>query len=231
MNPDLAQYNRVLLYGGSFDPPHRAHLELPELARQAVGADIVLYIPAAKAPHKLDRQQTSAKHRLAMLQLALQDQPNAAISTIELDRFEADPDTPSYTVDTLEALHAQLKAASCQTKLRLLMGTDQLAIFDQWKSPGRIVELAEPAVMLRSTSDDASLDREQALAVLPAEEREVWAKRLLNVPQIVMSSTDIREQAANPSKMSSTGLTSRSVTSRALTSAVQAYIDEHQLYH
>lgn len=62
---------RRLLFGGTFDPPHRAHLELPRIAADAIGADEVVYVPAARNPLKEDAEQSAADHRLRMLELAL----------------------------------------------------------------------------------------------------------------------------------------------------------------
>ena len=75
MADDLTGYQRILLFGGSFDPPHHAHIALPKQAAKAIGADLIAYIPAGRAPHKLDREQTDPQHRLAMLRLALDDRP------------------------------------------------------------------------------------------------------------------------------------------------------------
>jgi len=128
---DLTRYNTVLLFGGSFDPPHRAHTALPRIVAERIGADVVAYLPAGRAPHKLDREQTDPRHRLAMLRLALQDEPGTIVLTDEIDRA---PGEPSYTVDTLERLHGRVSPG---TTLRLLFGGDQLHIFDTWRQPER----------------------------------------------------------------------------------------------
>ena len=120
-------HKHIILFGGSFDPPHVAHVALPMAARQAVGADVVAYVPAAKAPHKLDKVQTDPKHRLAMLRLALGDVKHAMILTDEIDR--AAGGEPSYTVDTLTALREKLGK---DVKLRLLIGADQVRIFERF---------------------------------------------------------------------------------------------------
>ena len=73
---------QTLLYGGTFDPVHAGHVEVPFAAMQHLGFDRVLYVPANIAPLKEDAP-TPSSHRLAMLQLALGDSPWAEISTIE----------------------------------------------------------------------------------------------------------------------------------------------------
>jgi nicotinate (nicotinamide) nucleotide adenylyltransferase len=153
---------RVLVFGGTFDPPHLAHAQLPMLAAAQLGCDEILYVPAAINPLKSGTKLKPAppEHRLAMLLLAVADVPGAKISTIELDRKGK-----SYTIDTLRALHKQQGnsvGSSPSPRLRarppapspapifhLLIGADQALDFHRWKNWQEIIELATPAVMLR----------------------------------------------------------------------------------
>ena len=187
-NPaDLSRYRKVLVFGGSFDPPHHAHIQLPALVARQIGADVVAYVPAGRAPHKLDRQQTPSEHRLAMLKIALADREHCVVLTDELDRAEGEP---SYTVDTLAGLARRLAPGAT---MRLLVGADQLRIFESWREPDRIIELAEPVVMVRPPDTRASL-----LASLPDDAaRAAWAPRLVDVPAMHISSTLIRQRVAN----------------------------------
>lgn len=211
MPSDLTGYKKILLFGGSFDPPHRAHVELPQQVAKAIGADLIAYIPAGRAPHKLDRVQTDPQHRLAMLRLALADQAEAVPTRVLADEIERGPGTPSYTVDTLEALHQRIDPGAT---LRLLIGADQLRIFDSWREPKRIIALAEPVVMVRPPDT-----RQALIASLSADQREPWTKRLVEVEQIDLSSTAIREQAAAGES-----------TDGAIDDSVANYIEEHDLY-
>ncbi|MEM6855978.1 MAG: nicotinate (nicotinamide) nucleotide adenylyltransferase [Planctomycetota bacterium] len=176
--PDLSRYRRLLIFGGSFDPPHVAHAELPLLVAAQIGADVVVYVPAGKAPHKLDKVQTDPQHRLAMLRRAVSELPHAVVVTDEIDRV-ADG-RPSYTVDTLEQLAKRLHR---EAEMRLLIGTDQVDIFDSWHRAERVIELAEPVVMMRppTTADD-----------LP----EAWRSRVVAVPTTEVSSTAVRARVA-----------------------------------
>jgi len=187
-NPDLTQYPTILVFGGSFDPPHWAHIELPRQVRRQIGADVIAYIPAAQSPHKLDRAPTPPADRLAMLRAALSEAEaeEAVILTDELDRAEAGE--PSYTVDTLAALRER---AAPGASLRLLIGADQVLSFDQWREPARIVELAEPVVMLRPPETAESL-----LANLAPSQREPWRDRLVEVTPMDVSATEVRRRVA-----------------------------------
>ena len=211
MVDQLNSYKRVLLFGGSFDPPHRAHTALPQQVARAIDADLIAYIPAGRAPHKLDQEQTDARHRLAMLRLALAEDVGPVPTVILTDEIDRGPDRPSYTVDTLSSIRDRLKPG---VELRLLIGADQLRIFDQWRDPQRIIELAEPVVMVRPPDTQASL-----LASLPADEREPWLDRLVDVDAVDLSSTQVRQRIA-----------ARQPTDGMISPRVMQYIDHHGLY-
>lgn len=162
-------HRTIILFGGSFDPPHVAHIVLPMLVREAVGADAVAYVPCASQPLKQHLRQTPAEHRLAMLRLALANCPHAHILTDEIDR-----PGPSYTIDTLETLQKKYPTV----RWRLLIGLDQAAIFPKWKMADRIVAVADPIMMRRAGKN----------AVVPDQ----WANRVIDVPPMEISSTTIR---------------------------------------
>lgn len=142
----------TLLYGGTFDPVHNGHVQVPLAAMQHLGFDRVLYVPANIPPLK-ECAPTLPSHRLAMLQLALRDLPWAEISTIELDR-----EGTSYTIDTLEALY------SAGDSMRLLIGADQWQQFQSWKRWEEIIELADPVVMPR---EGCEIEHERILPIHP----------------------------------------------------------------
>lgn len=123
-----------MIFGGSFDPPHNAHLEVVRRLLQAVDPDRLLLVPAGQSPSK-DPSARSLHDRRALVEalvVAVGDD-RVTPSWIEFER-----EGPSYTVDTLKALAARYPSASWS----LAVGTDQLADFGQWREPGRILELA-----------------------------------------------------------------------------------------
>jgi len=183
-DPDPAPAKTTaLLFGGSFDPPHRAHAELPEHARAAVGADVVLYIPTARSPFKRGEPGTAAKHRLVMTQLAVADNPRAVVLSVET---AAAGDQPTYTIDTLR----ELKGGAADTVFRLLIGADQLPGFDRWREAAAIVELADPVVMRRPGDDlDAGLAHVEAALG--------WVPTIVDTPLVDLSSTDLRRRLAS----------------------------------
>lgn len=201
---------RLLVFGGTFDPPHRAHSELPPLVAETLGCRRIVYVPAALNPLKTDHPPTAAEHRLAMLRLAIRDVPGAEISTIELDR-----QGPSYMVETLEALGGQLEAAA---ELRLLIGSDQALEFHRWKSWRRILQLATPAVMVREPLDEATYSR-QIRETYPQPEAQRWLGWAVDVPRIDIGATELRSRLAAGEEVGD-----------LVSPAVGRYIREHGLY-
>lgn len=206
---DPATCQSLLLFGGAFDPPHIAHVRLAELARQGLQLEATTFIPAAVSPLK-DTLLSAPEHRAAMLQLALADEPHATLLLDELDRTQNDE--PSYTIDTLTALRKRLGP---NVHFRLLIGADQLRQFDRWRDWREVIDLAEPAVMMRPQCCEEELE-----IILPSDfERTEWAPRVTALPLMPISSTDIRQKVREG--VSIEGLVHPDV---------DAYIQTHRLY-
>lgn len=135
---------RIGVFGGSFDPIHHGHLILARAALEELGLDRILFIPANLSPHKTDTKPATAQDRIAMLQLAIENEPGFATSEIELHR-----PPPSYTVETLR----ELRARHPDDTFTLLIGADNVAKFDTWREPDEIRRLADLAVLDRATHD------------------------------------------------------------------------------
>jgi nicotinate-nucleotide adenylyltransferase len=131
---------RIGIFGGTFDPPHVAHLVLAEWAREQLRLDRVIFVPAAIPPHKQRRRISSAAHRVGMTRAATRGNPGFAVSTVEVRRRG-----PSYTVDTLRAIRGMHPEAS----LHLIIGEDSLVDFHTWHQPEEILSLARLAVATR----------------------------------------------------------------------------------
>lgn len=205
-----ADARTLIVYGGTFDPPHRAHVELPSLVAEQIGADGVLYIPAGQPPHKVNRSQAPAEHRLAMLELALGDRPRTVVSTWEIEQ-----PAPSYTYRTLEHLR---DAFGDGVALRLLIGMDMALMFDQWVEPERIERLAEPVVMVRPPHD-----RDSFCQAMTPGQRERWSSRVVEVPTVDVSSTQLRRALQS-------GEPDQPIIQQTLDPRVRDYILRHGLY-
>jgi nicotinate-nucleotide adenylyltransferase len=131
------------ILGGSFDPIHLGHLRAAENARDALGLDRVLFVPAGQPPHKTGATLAPAGDRFAMVALATAGHPAFVPSDRELVRPGA-----SYTVDTLEELRRERPSDD----LVLLVGSDTLAEMSSWREPERIFALCAVAVFERPGS-------------------------------------------------------------------------------
>jgi nicotinate-nucleotide adenylyltransferase len=130
---------RVGVFGGTFDPVHDGHVKPVARAAERFALERVIWVPARLSPHK-GVPPTDARHRVAMVALAIDGRPDWSLSFEELDR-----EPPSYTIDTLRALSARF----LRDELWLLMGTEALAGFGRWKEPHEIIRLARIAAFHR----------------------------------------------------------------------------------
>lgn len=209
MMQPLTALRRVIVYGGTFDPPQVAHVTLPRQAMVHVRADVVLYVPAGVSPLKQDDPPTDPAHRLAMLKLALAKQPHAMISPVEINR---DPSKPSYTIDTISELKKQLGPTA---RLWLLIGSDQALQLDKWHRINEILALASPLVMVRPPDEPENL-LEQLPDVMP---RSQWAGSLVPTDPLPVSASQIRDMVAKGQSVSD-----------LTPPAVADYIQKHGLY-
>ncbi|HEY0825178.1 MAG TPA: nicotinate (nicotinamide) nucleotide adenylyltransferase [Ramlibacter sp.] len=163
---------RVGMFGGAFDPPHRAHVALARAAIGQLGLDRLYVFPTGDAWHKA-RTLSPAAHRLAMARLAFSALPQVRVDDRELRRTG-----PTYSVDTLRELHAGHPGA----QLHLLMGEDQAASFTTWRDWQEIARLAVLCVAGRGSGEGVA-----ALRALPGVRVEAIA-----MPQMPESATEIR---------------------------------------
>jgi nicotinate-nucleotide adenylyltransferase len=211
----------VGIVGGTFDPIHVAHLRVAEEVREAEDLAEVRLVPAAVPPHKTGRAVTAAAHRLRMTELAAADVPGFRVWDVELGR-----QGPSYSVDTLRALRAELGPAA---RIVFVLGRDAFAEFATWREPEAILGLADLVVVTRPPwpealrIEDFPVAAQGALRYDPASEciRHASGRRvrLLPVTALDVSATALRARVA----------AGRSI--RFLVPAsVEDYIRRHGLY-
>ncbi len=137
------------ILGGTFDPIHLGHLAVAEQTRETLGLAGVLFVPAARPPHKPGRAIIDAADRVAMVELAIAGNPWFRVSRIELER-----EGPSYTVDTLRAFHARgLVAGAGRPDPVLILSVETLPDLPDWREPDAILALARVAVVPRRGYD------------------------------------------------------------------------------
>lgn len=192
------------ILGGTFDPIHHGHLAIAEAAREELGLERVLFVPAGQPPHRAHAPGASAEDRAAMVALAIAGAPAFSLSRLELDR-----EGPSYTVDTLTAL-----ATGAATDLRFILSAEAFAEFPTWHEAERVLALCRLVVLPRE--GHPAPDLPALVARLPALDGRVT---LLDGPRIRLSASEVRGRAA-------AGLSVRYL----VPDAVAAYIADHRLY-
>lgn len=138
---------RVLLYGGTFDPPHNGHVALLKAACETVRPDVALVTPTGTPPHK-EGGETPAALRLEMCRCFLPAWPG-----VRLDDSEIRRGGKSYTIDTVEAVRARFPQAA----LYLCVGSDMLLTFHEWRRYRDLLALATLVVHSRWPGDGDAL--------------------------------------------------------------------------
>ena len=192
--------------GGTFDPIHIGHLILAEEARARLNLAEVLFVPAGQPWLRVDSPISPAEHRVEMVRLAIADKPYFKLSTMEIERVG-----PSYTVDTIAELKAQLGA---EDELFFILGWDNLAELPQWNQPSRLIAMCRLVTVPRPGYPPPDL---KALEVLiPGLSQRVM---LMDKPERDISASVIRSRVAQ-------GLPIHHLVPEP----VNRYIKEHELY-
>jgi nicotinate-nucleotide adenylyltransferase len=173
---------RIGLFGGSFDPPHNAHLALARSALDALALDQVRWIPAGQ-PWQKARSITPGAQREAMVRATIEGEPRFV-----LDRSELEREGPSYTLDTVRA-HARQQPAA---QWFLIIGADQYAGLHTWSGWQELLGLVTLAVANRP-------------GPLPPVDPQVlrFTHRVVPLPMLDISATEIRSRVANGLPMAS----------------------------
>jgi nicotinate-nucleotide adenylyltransferase len=172
--------SRIALLGGTFDPPHNAHLALAHAALAALGLAEVRWIPAGQPWQKQHgRAITPAAHRVAMVEAAIRGAGGDPRFTLE--RIEVERAGPSYTLETVRALAAREPGHDWV----LLIGQDQYAGLHTWHGWRELIGLVTLAVANRP-----GVVRE------PAAQVRALPHRVLPLPMLDISATDIRARVA-----------------------------------
>jgi nicotinate-nucleotide adenylyltransferase len=195
----------VGVLGGTFNPPHIAHLLCAQEAHDQVGLDGVLLMPVAVPPHKDADGDPGPAARLAMCELCAAGDDRLEVSDLEVRRGG-----PSYTVDTLRALHASRPGVD----LTFIVGGDMASSLPTWRAPQEVFGLARLAVAEREGARRA--DILERLATIPGAVDRV---DFFDLPRMDVSSSLVRRRVA-------AGRPIRYL----VTDPVAEYIAQHGLY-
>lgn len=205
---DPATGERIGILGGTFDPPHNAHLILAQHAYEELNLTRVLFVPAGVPPHKT-KTRTNVEQRLEMLKIAIGDVPYFQLSRVEIDR-----PGPHYTIDTVRIIQDQNPTA----ELFFIMGGDVFRDLPNWDRPQEMFATCKlaVAVMRRPGRDGADLRADMHEQMIPGL-RDYTI--MLHSPLVEFSSTDIVDRLGH-------GKSVRYMVPEP----VLRYIDHHNLY-
>ncbi len=207
---------RIGVLGGTFDPVHIGHLRSALEVAEGLALDELRLMPNARPPHR-NTPQVSAQDRLAMVRCAVEGVPTLSVDARELAR-----DTPSYTIETLELMRAELAASD---QLFLLLGWDAFCGLPSWH---RWEELLQHCHILVLQRPDADVEPPDAL-------RNLLAARSVSDPQaLVGPAGHIAFVWQTPLAVSATQIRQLLASGKSVRflvpDAVLAYIDAHNLY-
>jgi nicotinate-nucleotide adenylyltransferase len=212
----------VGILGGTFNPPHVGHVELARCALRELGVERVVLMPAREAPHKHAGEDPGAEHRLRMCRLAV-----AGIEGLTTCALEVERASPSYTVDTLRAMHSSHE----NTQLTFIVGADAARTLPSWREPEELLKLASFAVAEREGAGREDVLRAVAAVrsagtatatTAPAgsaHESFVTGVSFLEMDAVEVSSSLVRERVARSEPIE-----------ELVGEAVAGYIAEHGLY-
>jgi len=166
---------RIGIFGGTFDPIHIGHLITAQSLLEIRKLDKIIFIPCFISPHKRHLKCSTPDQRLEILKLSIQYQKQFSFSEIELKRKKI-----SYTIDTVKELKKQ------HDYIDLIIGFDNLIVFDSWKDPDELFNLTNIVVMKRIIDKD-----------IEYKHKYYKTATIVQTPYVELSSTYIRERVAN----------------------------------
>jgi len=197
---------RIGLFGGTFDPPHIGHLILASEAQSQLELTRLLWTLTPEPPHKQDQPITPIEHRLAMVNLAIANNPSFELSRLELDR-----PGPHYTLDTIKLVVEQ----NPEAEIVPVIGGDSLHDLPTWHHPQELLYAAHWIGVMRRPGESANL--EELELELPGISSKV---HYVDAPLLEIASREIRSRIAD-------GRPFRYY----LPDPVYHYINQHHLYH
>ncbi len=171
------------IMGGTFDPIHMGHLAVAEQARDVLGLDAVVFMPAGRQPYKIDQDQLAAEKRLEMCRLALSDNENFDVSPLEVER-----EGITYTIDTLKTVRAHYPS---NVKLYFIAGADSIATLADWKDARELSGLAS-FVGINRPGTKLIGDK----AIKKSLREAGFTVEFIHAPSLDISSTDLRRRIA-----------------------------------
>ncbi|MHC1739426.1 MAG: nicotinate-nucleotide adenylyltransferase [Ignavibacteriaceae bacterium] len=162
---------RIGLFGGSFDPIHNGHILTSLSIKEKRDLEKIIFVPCHISPHKPEGGHSSPEHRMNLVKLGIANLPYFEVSDYEIQKGDV-----SYSIDTVRHFK------QFYDKIDLIIGYDNLLVFDEWKDPDELVKLVELVVLRRKTESAEKQNRFFEYA------------NFVETPKIPISSTEIRER-------------------------------------
>jgi len=208
------------ILGGTFNPVHLAHLRIAEEARERFGLERVIFVPAADPPHKPRERQVSFIHRLAMVNLAISDNPFFTVSGIEGTR-----PGKSYSIETIRIFRERCP----DDRLFFIMGSDSFCEIGTWYDYQAIFASASLIVVGRPGSAGLSLETTLPVAIAGQFCYDAAVNRLTHSSGTTVSYMDGVPLAISSSSIRDLMRGSRSVR-YLVPDLVERYLKDHTLY-
>ncbi len=187
----------VGIFGGSFDPIHIGHLITSNEVLEKRNLEKIIFVPCHISPHKKGRIPADNFHRLEMVNIAIEQYPYFESSDFEIRKGKI-----SYTYDTLIEMRKKYK------NLELIIGFDNMLVFDKWYKPDEICKVAKIVVMKRKVD-----------LIPPKHNKYFDSAKMLETTLVDISSTEIRDRVRK-------GLS----IDNLVTNNVKEYIFRNKLY-
>lgn len=197
---------KLVIFGGTFNPPHLGHLLLAENALYELSAEKIIFMTAGNPPHKNNTDVIDKIYRHEMVKLLIADNENFFVSDLEINS-----DTKSYTADTL----LKLKEIYNEYEIYFIIGLDSFYDLEKWYRPDLIFERCTIAVSQRGGFDAKGFEEKASYYI------KKYKAKIVNIrmPEIEISSSDIRKR-----------IKSGKPVRYMLTDRVMEYIEKHCLY-
>ena len=193
---------KLCVFQGTFNPIHRAHLQVADYVSKNYDFDKILFIPAFKPPHK-DYDPKMSFHRFNMVKLAAQGKLNFDVSDIEFSS-----DNKSYTYNTIRELY---KIYDIEGKINFIIGTDAFEKIESWYETDKLKKLVH-FIVFRRTNDFTKGNYDYL-------KQKGYDFSFAELDFCDISSTQLRSRIANGEKIND-----------IVTSEVEDYIKENGLY-
>lgn len=200
-------FNKIGIFGGTFNPIHCGHLIIAETVREKLSLDKVIFIPSGQPPHKPDNEVIDPEYRYEMVSRAVASNRFFEASVIEIKRVGY-----TYTIHTLQALREEY---GLETEMFFIVGADVIPELTTWKDFRNVFKLCEFAAVLRPGHD-----KKVFVAEIEQLKREYNIKvHMIKAPLIDISSSSIREKCRSGKSIK-----------YLVTEGTEEYIDKEHLY-